>query len=185
MRKRLYFILLNGAMGSGKSTIAELLADKLEKTAVLEIEDIRRLVTGSEDNLLAWKIIYRMCNEYFKNGVSVLLKQTVASQDLVSKFLRLAKKHKCLVAFYHLQAPRSVLQKRINNRKKSRAVSKDLISSNITKHEQKRRFLNLSASCQTALQNLFQHPVYHHRRPYQENSDRRKSARRYLFDLAT
>ena len=123
-------------MSSGKSTIAELLADKLERTAVLEIEDIRRLVTGSEDNLLAWKIIYRMCDEYFKNGVSVLLKQTVASQDLVSKFLRLAKKHECLIVFYHLQAPRSVLQKRINNRKKSRAPSKALISSNITKHEQ-------------------------------------------------
>jgi len=95
MKKRMNFILLNGAMGSGKSTVARLLENKLTKTAILEIEDIRRLVTGSEDNQLAWKVIYRMCDEYFKNGVSVLLKQTVASQDLVNKFLRLAKKYKC------------------------------------------------------------------------------------------
>src|SRR5215471_18432014 len=130
MKKRVNFILLNGAMGSGKSTVARFLENKLAKTAILEVEDIRRLVTGSEDNQLAWKVIYRMCDEYFKNGVSVLLKQTVASQDIVNKFLRLAKKYKCKIGFYHLQAPRNELLKRIKERKKSRNVPRLLISSN-------------------------------------------------------
>src|SRR3989344_1080559 len=39
MKKQLHFILLNGAMGSGKSTVAELLGKKLERTAILEIEE--------------------------------------------------------------------------------------------------------------------------------------------------
>jgi predicted kinase len=135
MRKRLTFILLNGAMGSGKSTIAGLLEERMERTAILEIESVRQLVAGSEDNQLAWKVIYRMCDEYFRNGVSVLLQQTVASQGIVNKFLRLARKHKCSVAFYHLQAPRIELLKRIERRKKSRNVSRSLIAHNIQKHE--------------------------------------------------
>jgi len=123
-------------MGSGKSTIAGLLLKKLQRTAVLEIEDIRRFVTGSEDNALAWKVIYRMCDEYLKNGVSILLKQTVASQEIVDRFLQLAKKHKCNVCFYHLQAPRDQLLKRIQNRSKNGKASKALINSNIAKQEQ-------------------------------------------------
>ncbi|MDP3795352.1 MAG: AAA family ATPase [bacterium] len=139
MKKRLNFILLNGAIGSGKSTIADILEDKLKRTAVLEIEDIRRLVSdsrkGTYDNALAWKIIYRMCDEYFNNGVSVLLKQTVASQDLSNTFLDLARKCKCTIGFYHLRAPRDELLKRMKNRQKVRNASETLIKSNIRKHE--------------------------------------------------
>ena len=134
--KRLNFILLNGAMGSGKSTVADLLKKKLKRTAIIEIEDIRQLVPDKEDNSLAWLIIYRMCDEYLKNGVSVLLKQSVASKEIVNKFLKLAKKYKCVVSFYHFQAPTTELINRITKREKSRIVSKNLINSNIKKHEE-------------------------------------------------
>lgn len=133
--KRLNFILLNGAMGSGKSTIADLLKNKLKRTAIIEIEDVRHLVTGSEDNLLAWDVIYSMCDQYLKSGVNILLKQTVASQEIVNKFLRLARKHKCSIYFYHLQAPKNELLKRIDKRKKTKNVKKSLISSNLEKHK--------------------------------------------------
>ena len=139
MKKQLNFILLNGAIGSGKSTIANLLKEKLKRTAIIEIEDVRHLISdyryGKEDNNLAWNIIYTMCKEYFINGVSVLIKQTVCSQDMVDRFLMLAKKHRCMIGFYHLQAPKKVLLERIAKRKKSRAVSITLITKNIKKHE--------------------------------------------------
>ena len=126
-------------MGTGKSTIAALLEKKLERTAVLEIEDVRELISdfqrGKVDNALAWNVIYRMCDEYFKNGVSVLLEQTVCSPDMVNKYLLLAKKHGCTVRFYHLRAPKQKLLKRINARKKDRHASKALTISNIEKHE--------------------------------------------------
>lgn len=126
-------------MGSGKSTVADLLEDKLKRTAMLEIEDVRCLISdfqrGEVDNALVWKVIYRMCDEYFKNGVSVLLEQTVCSEDLANKFLLLAKKHRCIVRFYHLQAPKHELLKRISARKKDRHATKTLIASNIKKHE--------------------------------------------------
>lgn len=134
-KNKQFFLLLNGAMGSGKSTIAQMLSKKLDRTAIIEIEDIRKLVTGPEDNALAWNVIYRMCDEYFKNGLNVLLNQTVASQDLVNKFLKLARKHKCNIGFYHLQTPKSVLLERIAKRKKTGKVPKSLIASNIQKHE--------------------------------------------------
>ncbi len=135
MKQRLNFILLNGAMASGKSTVANLLQKKLDRTAILEIEDIRRLVTGAEDNALAWKVIYRMCEEYFKSGVNVLLKQTVASTDVVNKFLRLAKQYDCHILFYHFQAPQDELLKRIKQRRANKNVSGSLVRSNIQKHE--------------------------------------------------
>ncbi len=123
MKKPLHFILLNGTLGSGKTTIAGLLEDQLERTAVLEIEDIRRLVSdfkrGEIDNLLAWNVIYRMCDEYLKNGVSIVLKQGMADQNFVNKFILLAKKHRCMIGFYHLQAPKNVILQRIETRKKA------------------------------------------------------------------
>jgi predicted kinase len=133
--KRAHFVVFNGAMGSGKSTVAALLATKLKKTAILEIEDVRGLVTGKVDYPLAWKIIYRMCDEYLKNGVGVLLKQTAASEDLLGKFARLGKKHRCVIGVYHFQAPKLVLLKRIQQREKERKASKALIARNLRKHE--------------------------------------------------
>ncbi len=120
-------------MGSGKSTIAKLLRKRLSNTAIIEIEDIRVLLT-EEDNGLAWKIIYRMCDEYFKNGVSVLLNQTVASEELAEKFIKLAKRYKCNIGFYHLKASGTELRKRISLRSKFRTATKNLINSNISKH---------------------------------------------------
>ena len=126
-------------MGSGKSTIAKILQSKLKRTAMLSIEDVRELLSdykpSSEDHLLAWKIIYRMCDEYFRNGINVLLEQTVCSEEIVSKFLRLAKKHKCTIGFYHVLAPKRILLERINSRVKDRKATKALIVSNIKKHE--------------------------------------------------
>lgn len=84
MKKRLNFILLNGAMGTGKTTIAKLLERKLDQTAILEIEDIRRLVTGKENNSLAWSVIYRMCDEYFNDAnkeVEFLIDQKLLDEN--------------------------------------------------------------------------------------------------------
>ena len=140
MKKKLRFILLNGPIGSGKSTIANLLKSKLKRTAMFGVEDIRGFISdfkpNKEDHLLTWKIIHSMCDEYFKNGISVLLEQSYCSKENVNQFLRLAKKHKCSIGFYHLYAPRSILLKRINQQKKDRKVSRTKIISNIKKHEE-------------------------------------------------
>ena len=128
------FVLINGPMGSGKSTIARLLGKKLKRTAIIAIEDVRRLVL-KEDNGLAWKVIYRMCDEYFRNHVSVLLQQTVASQEIVNQFLRLAKRRRCIIRFYHLQAPREVLLERISKRESAKSVSQTQALKNIKKQE--------------------------------------------------
>lgn len=137
MQDRLNFILFNGPMGSGKSTLARLLEKKLKRTAIIAIEDVRRLVLR-EDNQLAWDVIYRMCDEYFKNHVSVLLQQTVASRAMANRFLRLAKKHGCTVRFYHLQAPRPVLLERIARRESAKRVAKAQILRNLKRQERVR-----------------------------------------------
>ena len=136
MKSKLHFILLNGAIGSGKSTIGDILEKKLKRTVILEIEDVRQFMSDyrqgkKEGNDLAWKIIYRMCDEYLKNKTSVLLKQTACSQELVDKFLRLAKKYKCIIGFYHLQAPRDILLKRVKKRK----IPKILVIKSSVKHD--------------------------------------------------
>jgi predicted kinase len=122
-------------MGVGKSTVSNILRKKLPKTAIIKIEDIRSLVTGPEDNTLAWEVIYKMCDEYFKNGVNVLVEQTVASTNIVNKFLKLAKRYKCNICFYHFMAPKEELVKRIKNRQSKSRIAKNLIASNYEKHQ--------------------------------------------------
>jgi len=143
MEKRLNFILINGPMGSGKSTIAKLLKGKLKRTAVFGGDEIKWFVSdfkrSKKDNLISKKVVYRMCDEYLKNDIDVLLAQGFYSVDNADELLRLAKKHKCNSRFYHLTAPRKVLLDRLSKRKQARDATKPIprtrIIRNLRNHE--------------------------------------------------
>ncbi len=128
MKKKINFILINGPMGSGKSTIVKLLHPKLKRTALLGGDRIKWFMSdfkrSRKNNEIVHKVIMRMCDEYLKNGISILLDQGFYSEERADKYLKIAKKYNCVIKFYHLQAPRQILLDRIRKRPTAKMADK-------------------------------------------------------------
>jgi cytidylate kinase len=129
--KSLNLILINGPMGSGKSTVAKILKQKLKRTVVFGGDEIKWFISdfkrNDRDNTIVHKVVLRMCDEYLKNGISLLLVQGYFSKE----FFKIADKHKCNKKFYYLTAPRKVLLDRIGKRPMGRDATSPIPKSRI------------------------------------------------------
>lgn len=123
MRNPSKFIIIDGPMGAGKSTVAALLHPKLKRTAMVGNDRIKWFVSdysrSKKDTDITRKVLLAMCEAYLKNGVSILMPQGFLHPASLGLFLRLAKKMRCDLHLYRLQAPRHVLLKRIHARGKA------------------------------------------------------------------
>ncbi len=92
------FILLNGHPGSGKSTVAHEIAQRVPKIAVLDIDMFRKFVFdygfSKKDIELGWKVAFAVMEVYLSNGVSVLADRCVPENAPRLKMKQLAKKFK-------------------------------------------------------------------------------------------
>ena len=79
--KKPFLIIIDGPIGSGKTTVSELLHKKLRKTALISLDKIKRLVSDYKPmhkyHQLASEVGKAMVKEYLKNELdsneSVLL----------------------------------------------------------------------------------------------------------------
>lgn len=98
--RRIY--LITGVMASGKSTVAELLAKRLERGVHLRGDVFRRMIvsgreemaqTPSREALRQLELRYRMTAEaakqYFDGGFSVVVQDNYYGEDLPKMLLRL------------------------------------------------------------------------------------------------
>ena len=152
--KRQFLIILEGPMGSGKSTVAGLLKGKLTKTVVLGIDKIKWFQSdfkrGDIQNSKVEEVVYAMARTYLRQGFSVILENGFWKNTLRAKYrnayLRYAKRNKIKTFIYHLTTPAEVSFERVAKRK-AKSKSQKLhppnplqrIRRNITEHE-KRRF---------------------------------------------
>ncbi len=108
-------------MGSGKTTVANLLHPKLKDTAFLSLATIKRFITGFEKNhsynVLSQEIIMLMTEKYLKNNINVMAEWAMSNKR-VEAFKKLAKKHKIQIFIYQLHAPRELLVGRVTHRTK-------------------------------------------------------------------
>ncbi len=116
-------IIIEGPMGAGKTTVAEILHKKLPRTALLGLDRIKFFLSdfkrGKEDNILSFHVVYSMMETYLKEGCNILYPQGFWKRKMVDKYLDLAQKYNTDVYFYQLEAPREILMDRIKNRRKS------------------------------------------------------------------
>ena len=107
-------------MGSGKTSVSELLHKRIKKLAYLGSDKIKWSQSDfsrtKKQNEIASDVVIAMAEVYIKNGMSILLTQNFIRADNRNKFISLAKKHKLNLKIYHLTAPRDVLLKRIKER---------------------------------------------------------------------
>lgn len=110
-------------MGSGKTTVANLLHPRLKKTAHIGTDRIKWFVSDfkrtKKDNEIARRVLIAMCEEYLRNGISLLLAQGFVTSSGRKPYIALARRMKVRLFQYRLYAPRKILLERLAIRPKA------------------------------------------------------------------
>nr|CTQ95856.1 phosphotransferase (aminonucleoside antibiotic resistance) [Kibdelosporangium sp. MJ126-NF4] len=109
-------ILITGIQAAGKSTIAQLLAERLDRSVHLRGDSFRRMIVSGRADMTpdpsdeAWRQLrlrYRLtalaCDEYFREGFSVVAQDVILGAPL-TEVVRLIKQRPLLVV---VLAPRA------------------------------------------------------------------------------
>lgn len=102
-------ILITGIQAAGKSTIAQLLAERLERSVHLRGDSFRRMIVSDRVDMSpdpsdeAWRQLrlrYRLtamaCDEYFREGFTVVAQDVILGEPL-GEMVRLIKQRPLLV----------------------------------------------------------------------------------------
>src|SRR3989338_1424432 len=97
IRKK-FFVVIDGPMGAGKTTVAKLLHQKIKRTALLGIDRVKWTVSdfsrSSKDNAMTADVVLAMCKEYLKHGLNIILDQGFMRKEFLNPYLQLAKKER-------------------------------------------------------------------------------------------
>lgn len=116
-----FLVLVDGPMGSGKTTTTKLLSQKLPDAARVAMPDIKRLVPNYRENKDTLKVLKdvmgAMIDAYLEHGVSVIV-EIVTTADGIEILRKIADRHNAVFYSYRLTAPKGSRLKRVHERTK-------------------------------------------------------------------
>ena len=122
--KKPFLIIIDGPIGSGKTTVSELLHKKLRKTALISLDKIKRLVSDYKPmhkyHQLASEVGKAMVKEYLKNGWNVIIEKAFTREKFIKKYLNFNKNKGIRVFVYQIMIPFDIAIKRVRQREKFR-----------------------------------------------------------------
>lgn len=114
-----FLVIIDGPMGSGKTTVSKMLHERLEGTARVALADVKRFISGFEKdhtyNKISQEVILSMVDEYLKRGINVIVEWAM-KKERGETFMEISKKHDVRCLFYQLDAPKELLLNRVKNR---------------------------------------------------------------------
>jgi cytidylate kinase len=118
--KKPFLIVIDGPMGSGKTTVSLELHKKLKRTAVISLDRVKKLLSdyrpGNHDDLdLASRVGRAMVKEYLKNNINVIVEKAFTSKRFLDSFIK-GFNLSARVFVYQLDAPLDVRILRIRDR---------------------------------------------------------------------
>ena len=129
-----FLILIDGPMGSGKTTTSKLLNQKLPDTARVALPDIKRLIPNYRENektlAVVREVMKSVIDTYLEHGVSVIVEQITKAEG--AQILKdIAEKHGAEFHAYRLTAPRDIRLKRVHERTREMMAVPELPDSKI------------------------------------------------------
>jgi len=123
-------IIIDGPMGSGKTTTANLLYKKFKYTAFLGLDRIKWFVSEFprtyKANQMTAKVILAMCECYLNCGMTVVIEQSFRKKSVMKPYLDISKKKNIPILVYELTAPKEILIDRVKHRVNICPVKKKL-----------------------------------------------------------
>lgn len=114
-----FLILIDGPMGSGKTTTSKLLNQKLPDTARVALPDIKRLVPNFREDPETLRtireVMFVMIDTYLENGVSVIVEQITKSEG-ANLLKETTEKHGGTFYSYRLSANKELRWNRVKER---------------------------------------------------------------------
>lgn len=114
-----FLIIIDGPMGSGKTTVSALLHKKLKRTAHIGLDRIKWFISdfkrAPKDNDIVRSVVSVMTKEYLKQGISVIIEQGMR-KERIDALKKVAKQSHARFLAYQLTAPKAVLLKRVHQR---------------------------------------------------------------------
>jgi predicted kinase len=138
-----FLLLIDGMTGAGKTTVSDLLSERLPRTATVGMDKIKRFVSdferGTRDNAIARSVTFVMAEKYLELGLSVIVDEPFKSGDDILPYEELAKKYGVSFHRFQLFASPEVAFQRVLNRQEKREhkVPEERIQRNISLYESK------------------------------------------------
>lgn len=115
-------IIIDGPMGAGKTTAADLLYKKLKHIAVLGFSRVKWFVPDfsrtRKERKMNFDLVLTMSECYCHHGFSVIIEQSFREKKIMDPYLNLAKRNHVPLFIYELYAPKKILLARIRRRPK-------------------------------------------------------------------
>ena len=129
-----FILILDGPMGSGKTTASKILNEKLEGTARVALADVKRFISGFEKdhayNKISQEVIIVMTEEYIKRGISVIVEWAMR-KERAETLKAIADKYNARFFMYQLDAPKELLIQRVKDRTKLMLNKPELSEKNL------------------------------------------------------
>lgn len=132
-------MLIDGPMGGGKSTVADLLKKKLEGVLFTGLDRLKWSIAGfnrtPKENKLVAHLVESISRTALEDGASVCIEQGFMRAEYMQPFIEMANELNVKLMIYQIEASREVLIERLIPRKTPEGaktpVSREKIEKNI------------------------------------------------------
>jgi len=115
-----FLVIIDGPIGSGKTSASKILHSKLKRTALISLDRIKCLVSDYDNNHedidLASDIGTAMTKEYLRQGINVIVEKAFTRTQYLKKFITPFQRSKANILIYQLEAPLDIAIKRVKQR---------------------------------------------------------------------
>jgi len=119
--KKVKLILVDGPMGAGKTTVAQLLHKNLKYSALISLDPLKRLYSefksGDKKSLeIASDVGSAMAKTYLDKGINVIVEKAFTDRKFLTQFIKSSKTKNAKVYVYQIEAPLETRIERIKKR---------------------------------------------------------------------
>lgn len=139
MSNKQFLLLIDGPMGGGKSTVADLLKKSLVGAVFTGLDRLKWSIAGfnrtPEENKLAAHLVESIARTALEDGASVCVEQGFMRAEYMEPYIKMAHGLGVELLVYQIEAPREALIERLTSRKTpteaKTQVSREKIEKNI------------------------------------------------------
>ncbi len=119
--KQGFLFIIDGATGSGKTTVGELIGKSIKRTAVFDMDQIKWQISdfkkGVEDNKIVRDVVFYMAEAYCAHGINVIIPQGMLPES-IPLYKKLADKYGFRFYRIDLFADDEILMRRVQQRQR-------------------------------------------------------------------